>query len=78
MKLDADTEKRLEQLENFVATYGRGELEPTDFWDGFHAIAGPLDDMAFSDDADPASRERYTAILSIADELGFMAPVQDT
>lgn len=77
MMLDADTLKRLDELETFVGAYGRDDLDPTDFWDGFYAIARPLDALAFADEAHPELRERYTAILGVADERGFMAPMQD-
>lgn len=72
--MDKDTATRLDQLETFVGTYKRDELDPTDFWDGFFALAGPLDQLAFADDADEELRERYCAILACADESGFMVP----
>lgn len=76
--LDKDTLVRLEELETFVGKYGSDDLEPTDFWDGFHAIAGPIECRAFADDCDPELRERYTAILAVADERGFMVPEELT
>ena len=72
--LDQDILSRLDELETFVGKYGSEDLDATDFWDGFHAIAGPIETAAFADDADPELRERYTAILAVADERGFMVP----
>lgn len=73
--LHQDTLARLDELERFVGKYDRDALEPTDFWDGFHAIAGTIESRAFADDCDPELRERYTAILAVADERGFMVPL---
>lgn len=72
--LDKDTLSRLDQLEIFVGKYRRDDLGPTDFWDGFNALAGAIDTRAFADDAEPELRERYTAILANADVAGFMVP----
>lgn len=76
--MDADTLKRLDELEAYVGRYGSDDIDATNFWDGFHAIAGPLEAMAFADDAEAELRERYTAILGVADERGFMAAMQET
>lgn len=70
--LDKDTLERLDELERFVGEYSSENLSATDFWDGFWAVAHTLDERAFADDAEPELRERYTNILAVADERGFM------
>ena len=75
--LDGDTAKRLDQLEVYVGWYGSDDIDATNFWDGFWAIAGPVDAMAFAEEAEPELRERYTAILGVADERGFLAPAAE-
>lgn len=72
--MNADIAKRLDELELYVGRYGSDDIDATNFWDGFYAIAGPVDAMAFNDDPDPGIRERYLACLGVADERGFVGP----
>lgn len=74
MILDVDTSQRLDELKVFVGRYRREDLSATDFWDGFWALAGDLDARAFSDEVEPELRERYSEILAMADDAGFMVP----
>lgn len=74
MILDAETSQRLDELKGFVSRYRREDLSATDFWDGFWALVGDLDARAFSENVEPELRERYTEILAMADDAGFMVP----
>lgn len=74
MTMDTDIAKRLDQLELYVGRYCSDDIDATNFWDGFDAIAGPVDALAFADDSDPDIRERYLACLGVADERGFTGP----
>lgn len=72
--MDTNIAKHLDELELYAGRYGSDDVDATNFRDGFHSIAGPVDALAFADDPDPDVRERYIACLGVADERGFTGP----
>lgn len=63
-------------LDAYVTRFERSGKTARDFWTGFDAIEGDLGKLAFSDDAEPELRERFTAILANADDAGFAVPLE--
>ena len=72
--LDPEITKRLDELQAFSRNFKRQGRTRNEFWEEFSALAGDLEVVAFSDDADPALRSRYLDILADADDAGLSGP----
>ena len=71
--LDRDA-AAISKLHDFVGEAHRAQMEPSEFWIQFAALADGVDQRAYEEDADPDLREAFCEVLANADDAGFVVP----
>ena len=66
--------RRLDVLDAYVLNFERRGKNRRQFWERFGDIAGELEQLVFTDGAEPELSERYCEILANADGAGFACP----
>lgn len=69
-----EQDAQLQALWEWVGTFDRIGKTRRQFWDAFDQQSGNLAKEAWNEGASDQLRERYTDILSLADDLGYNGP----